>query len=103
MVSVFFHFMNPKTYASPMFMLFSGGLMLGAMFMATDMVGSPMTNLGVVIYGLLIGFVTYAIRAWGAMPEGMMYAILLGNATSPLIDRMIQPKVYGTRPKEAQS
>ncbi len=102
-LSALFHSLDPQTYAAPALMLFSGGLMLGATFMATDMVGSPMTNLGVVIYGLLIGFVTYAIRVWGAMPEGMMYAILLGNATSPLIDRVIQPKVYGTRRKEGQA
>ncbi len=103
LLSVFFHFMNPKTYPSPPFMLFAGGLMLGALFMASDMVGSPMTNMGVVVYGILIGFVTYAIRVWGAMPEGMMYAILLGNAASPLIDRVIQPKVYGARPAEAKA
>lgn len=90
------HFANPKEYASPMLMLFSGGLMLGAMFMASDMVGSPVTNRGCWIYGVFIGLTAIVIRTWGAMPEGVMYAILLGNAISPQIDRLIQPRVYGT-------
>ncbi|MCB1020385.1 MAG: RnfABCDGE type electron transport complex subunit D [Acidobacteria bacterium] len=95
------HMVNPAEYASPWLMLFSGGLMLGATFMASDMVGSPMTNLGCWIYGVFIGVVAIVIRTWGAMPEGVMYAILLGNAVSPQIDRMLQPRVYGTRPKES--
>jgi electron transport complex protein RnfD len=70
--------------------------MLGAVFMATDMVGSPMTHLGAVIYGVLIGVLVVVIRVWGGMPEGVMYAILLGNALTPLIDQKIQPRVYGT-------
>jgi electron transport complex protein RnfD len=83
-------------HAAPLATLFSGGLMLGALFMASDMVGSPMTNLGCWIYGALIGVTTVVIRTWGAMPEGVMYAVLLGNAVSPQIDRLIQPRVYGT-------
>ena len=90
------HLKDPEAYASPGFMLFSGGLMLGAVFMATDMVGSPMTSRGCVIYGVLIGALVVVIRVWGGMPEGVMYAILLGNATTPILDRLIQPRVYGT-------
>ncbi|MCP3995257.1 MAG: RnfABCDGE type electron transport complex subunit D, partial [bacterium] len=90
------HLANDELYASPLFMLFSGGLMLGAMFMATDMVGSPMTGAGCILYGILIGVLTVVIRTWGGMPEGVMYAILLGNAVSPHLDRLIRPKVYGT-------
>jgi len=90
------HLADPERYASPLFMLFSGGLMLGAMFMATDMVGSPMTNLGCLIYGALIGVLVVVIRVWGGMPEGVMYAILLGNAVSTHIDRLVRPRVYGT-------
>ncbi|XSG86061.1 MAG: RnfABCDGE type electron transport complex subunit D [Methylohalobius sp. ZOD2] len=90
------HGLDPETYAAPPFMLFSGGLMLGALFMATDMVASPLTGAGCFIYGLLIGAVAMAIRLWGAMSEGVMYAILFGNAVSPLIDRAIQPITYGT-------
>jgi len=90
------HLVDAERYASPLFMLFSGGLMLGAMFMATDMVGSPMTSLGRVIYGVLIGVLVVVIRVWGGMPEGVMYAILLGNALSPHLDNLIRPTVYGS-------
>ncbi|MBU2570952.1 MAG: RnfABCDGE type electron transport complex subunit D [Gammaproteobacteria bacterium] len=90
------YWINPEIYPSPEFMLFSGGLMLGAVFMATDMVGSPITPLGVVIYGIFIGLLVVVIRIWGGLPEGVMYAILLGNSLSPHIDRLIRPKVYGT-------
>jgi electron transport complex protein RnfD len=100
-VSGALHLVDPTRFASPGFMLFSGGLMLGAMFMATDMVGSPMTSLGCYLYGALIGLVTVVIRVWGGLPEGVMYAILLGNAVTPHIDRWTKPTVYGTRDKEA--
>ncbi len=90
------HLLDPSRYAGPLFMLFSGGLMLGAVFMATDMVASPMTHLGCVVYGVLIGLLVMLIRVWGGMPEGVMYAILLGNAASPHIDRWIQPRLYGS-------
>ncbi len=91
-----FHQVDPQTYPGPLFMLFSGGLMLGAMFMATDMVASPITNAGCWLYGLLIGVLVVVIRFWGGMPEGVMYAILLANAVSPHIDNLIQPRVFGT-------
>jgi electron transport complex protein RnfD len=97
------HLVDPTRYASPVFMIFSGGLMLGAMFMASDMVGSPMTSLGCYLYGALIGVITVVIRTWGGLPEGVMYAILLGNAVTPHLDRWIRPRVYGTRRKEAAS
>ena len=91
------HLFNPQAYAPPGFMLFSGGLMLGAVYMATDMVASPITHLGAIVYGVLIGALIVVIRYWGGMPEGVMYAILLANAVSPHIDAAIQPRVYGTR------
>lgn len=91
-----FHAYDPARYPTPLFMLLSGGLMLGALFMATDMVGSPVTPLGVWLYGALIGTVTILIRLFGALPEGVMYAILLGNAATPLIEAVTQPRVYGT-------
>ncbi|WP_146394268.1 RnfABCDGE type electron transport complex subunit D [Planctomycetes bacterium CA13] len=90
------HLIDPEKFAGPFFMLFSGGLMLGAVFMATDMVGSPITHTGTVIYGVLIGVLVVLIRVWGGMPEGVMYAILIGNAVTPQIDSWIQPRVYGT-------
>lgn len=94
-----FYWMNPAIYPSPVFILFSGGLMLGAMFMATDMVASPVTPLGVWIYGAVMGLTTVVIRLLGGLPEGVMYAILLGNALSPAIDNLTQPRIYGARPK----
>ncbi|MDH5311993.1 MAG: RnfABCDGE type electron transport complex subunit D, partial [Gammaproteobacteria bacterium] len=72
-----FNFYDPARYPEPAFMLFAGGLMLGAVFMATDMVASPITNAGCWLYGLLIGVLVVVIRFWGGMPEGVMYAILL--------------------------
>jgi electron transport complex protein RnfD len=96
-LSALFHFMDPDRYPSTVFVLFSGGLMLGAMFMATDMVASPITNLGCFIYGAFIGTLVVIIRLWGGMPEGVMYAILFANAISPHIDRYIQPTPFGHR------
>lgn len=90
------YWLNPTEYPSPEFMLFSGGLMLGAVFMATDMVASPITSTGMIIYGVIIGALVVVIRIWGGLPEGVMYAILLGNAISPHIDRLVRYRVYGT-------
>lgn len=90
---------DTEAYPNPVFMLFSGGLMFGALFMASDMVASPMTSPGVWIYGAFIGIVTVVIRLFGALPEGVMFAILLGNAVSPLINEMTQPKTYGLKKK----
>jgi electron transport complex protein RnfD len=92
-----FHFIDPLQYPSAGFMLFSGGLMLGAWFMATDMVGSPVTPWGVVVYGLLIGILTVVIRLFGGLSEGVMYAILLANAATPLIEQFTQPRVFGEK------
>jgi len=97
------HLIDSQAYPSPTFMLFSGGLMLGAVFMATDMVGSPITPLGVVVYGVLIGILVVVIRIWGGLPEGVMYAILLANALSPHIDNMFKARVYGTSKNLSQS
>lgn len=91
------HLVDPAKYASPLFMLGAGGLALGALFMATDMVTSPLTAGGMVLYGVLIGVLVVLIRVWGGMPEGVMYAILLGNAAAPHLDNLLRPRVYGTR------
>jgi len=90
------HAVDPTRYASALFMLFSGGLMLGAVFMATDMVTAPVTNAGRWVFGAGIGVLVMIIRAWGGLPEGVMYAILLMNALVPLINRLTQPRVFGT-------
>lgn len=100
-LSALLHWTDPG-YPGPVFMLFSGGLMLGAVFMATDMVASPNTTRGVVLYGVLIGALVVVIRLWGGMPEGVMYAILLANAVSPHIDRLLQPRVFGTGRRTAR-
>jgi electron transport complex protein RnfD len=92
---------DPVSYPSPLFVWFSGGLMLGAWFMASDMVASPVTPLGAFVYGALIGLLTVLIRLFGGLPEGVMYAILLANAASPLIAALTQPRPYGaTRRRE---
>jgi len=94
-VSATFALADSQRYPDPWFMLGSGGLMLGALFMATDPVGAPVTPRGAWLYGALIGAVTIVIRLFGGLPEGVMYAILLGNATTPLIEAVTQPRVYG--------
>jgi len=89
------HHLSPERYADGLFMLFSGGLMLGAVFMATDLVTSPITHLGCWIFGLGIGVLVVVIRIWGGLAEGVMYAILLMNAMVPFINRATQPRVFG--------
>ena len=91
------HLANPA-YADPISVLLSGGLMLGAIFMATDYVTSPMTAKGQIIYGVAIGFLTVVIRNWGAYPEGMSFAILIMNAFTPLINNYVKPKRFGEVP-----
>lgn len=83
--------------ADPWVEILSGGLLLGAVFMATDYVTSPMTRGGMVIYGIMIGVITIIIRTWGAYPEGVSFAILIMNGVTPLINRYIKPKRYGER------
>ena len=89
------HLVNPDLYASPVVHLFSGGLMLGAIFMATDYVTSPMNHRGMLIYGVCIGLLTVIIRLFGAYPEGMSFAILIMNAFTPLINTYVKPKRFG--------
>ena len=88
------HLADPA-YADPVSVLLSGGLMLGAIFMATDYVTSPMTPKGQLIYGVAIGFLTVVIRNWGAYPEGMSFAILIMNAFTPLINNYVKPTRFG--------
>lgn len=90
------HVSNP-IYANPVEVILSGGLLLGAIFMATDYVTSPMTHRGQLIYGVAIGFLTVVIRNWGSYPEGMSFAILIMNAFTPLINFYVKPKRFGER------
>ena len=89
------HTIDAQKFADAPFMLFSGGLMLGAVYMATDMVTSPITHKGAWIFGIGIGLLVVLIRVWGGLPEGVMYAILLMNAVTPAINRLTQPRVFG--------
>mgnify|MGYP000027077261 FL=1 len=89
------HLVNPVQYASPVYHLLSGGLMLGAIFMATDYVTSPMSKNGMLVYGVGIGLLTAIIRLFGSYPEGMSFAILIMNALTPLINTYVKPKHFG--------
>lgn len=86
---------NPGQYINPLFHIFAGGAVLGAIFMATDYVTSPMTKRGMAIYGIGIGVITILIRVWGAYPEGISFAILIMNATVPLINMYVKPSRFG--------
>lgn len=89
------YMVNPVQYANPFVHLLSGGLMLGAIFMATDYVTSPMSKNGMLVYGVGIGILTTVIRLFGSYPEGMSFAILIMNALTPLINSYIKPKHFG--------
>ncbi|MBQ7812478.1 MAG: RnfABCDGE type electron transport complex subunit D [Bacteroidales bacterium] len=86
---------SPEQYTDPVFNLLTGGVLLGSVFMATDYVTSPMSNLGGIIYGVGIGVITMLIRYFGAYPEGMSFAILIMNSVVPLINKVCHTKKYG--------
>lgn len=86
---------DPARYADAGVHLLSGGLMLGAFFIATDPVGSPSTPRGQLIYAAGIGVLIYVIRTWAGFPEGVAFAVLLMNAATPLIDHYMRPRIYG--------
>lgn len=90
-----FWMFDSEMYPSPGFMIFSGGLLLGTFYMATDLVTSPITPIGLWYYGIGIGVLVVLIRLFGGLPEGVMYAILLMNAATPLINRFTKIKPYG--------
>jgi len=90
---------NPDRFADPLFHLLSGGLLIGAIFMATDYVTSPMTSGGMWIYGIGIGIIIVLIRVFGSYPEGVQFAILIMNAFVPLINKYVKPVRFGERPQ----
>lgn len=90
---------NPEVYAGPLFHILSGGLLLGAIYMATDYVTSPMSNSGMLLYGVMIGIITMLIRLFGAYPEGMSFAILFMNGIVPIINRYMPPHLFGKAKK----
>lgn len=94
-VAVLFWLIDPQSYVNPVYHILTGGLMLGAIFMATDMVTSPMTPKGQLIFGAGIGIITISIRLFGAYPEGISFAILIMNAFTPLINNYVKPKRFG--------
>ena len=99
-MSLFVYIVNlasPETTAPVLFHILSGGLILGAFFMATDMVTSPLTTKGRLIFGIGCGVITALIRVYGAYPEGVSFSIILMNAFVPMIDRYLKPRVYGNK------
>ena len=90
-------FVDPTIYMNPLLHIFTGGAILGAVFMATDYVTSPMNPKSQVIYAVGIGVITVLIRVWGAYPEGISFAILIMNATVPLINNAVKPKRFGEK------
>ena len=97
--SAIFWLINPQIYADPLFNVLTGGILIGSIFMATDYVTSPMSKKGMVLYGVGIGIITMLIRYWGAYPEGISFAILIMNATVPLINMYFKPAKFGREVK----
>jgi len=89
------HLCDPEHYAGPLFHLLSGATLLGAFFIATDLVTSPVSTRGQLIFGAGVGLLVYVIRTWAAYPEGLAFAVLIMNACTPLIDHWVKPRVYG--------
>ncbi len=94
-ISGIFWLADPETYTDPVFNLLTGGVVLGACFMATDYVTSPMSTLGGIVYGIGIGVILMMIRYFGSYPEGMSFAILIMNCAVPLLNNWFHPKKYG--------
>lgn len=95
LISALFNFFDPSKYAGPLFHLSSGGVMLGAFFIATDYVTSPASNIGKIIFGVGCGAMIFIIRTWSGFPESVAFAVLFLNALTPLIDRFTKPRIYG--------
>jgi len=94
-----FNLVNPEQYSGPWIQVFSGGVILGAFFIATDLVTSPNSPLGKIIFGSGCGLLVYIIRTWGGFPEGVAFAVILMNAMTPMIDYYIRPIIYGYKTK----
>ncbi len=90
-----FHLIDPERFLSPLVHAFAASTVFGALFIATDLVTSPVTRTGQLIYGAGIGVLIFVVRTWGGYPEGMAFAVLLMNAATPLIDRWVRPRIYG--------
>lgn len=95
LLSTIFHFIDPESYVGPLTHLMSGAAILGAFFIATDPVSSPVSPRGQLLFGAGCGLLVFAIRTWAGYPEGVAFAVLLMNASTPLIDHYIKPRIYG--------
>lgn len=95
--AMLFWLADPDIHPSPLFHLWTGGTLLGAFFIATDPVSSPVTPRGRFIHGAGCGLITFVIRSWGSFPDGVAFAVLLMNAAVPLVERYTQPRIYGQR------
>lgn len=95
LISLIFSLASPSNYPGPLFHLSSGGLMLGAFFIATDPVTSPISRTAKLLFGIGCGLLIFILRAWGGFPEAVAFAVLFMNALTPLLDRYIKPRVYG--------
>ncbi len=94
-----FWLVDPEIYANPIIHVLSGGAILGAFYMATDLVTSPMTKKGMMVFAIGIAVITVVIRLFGSYPEGISFAILIMNAFVPLIDRYFKPRRFGSQIK----
>ena len=90
-----FHLLDPTSYVGPLTHLMSGAAMLGAFFIATDLVTSPVSSRGQLLFGSGCGLLVFVIRTWAGYPEGVAFAVMLMNAFTPLIDHYIKPRIYG--------
>jgi electron transport complex protein RnfD len=97
-----FWLLDPTKYVSPLFHLLTGGIMLGAVFMATDYVTSPFTHRGMILFGVGIGVLTVLIRLFGSYPEGVSFAILIMNAFVPMINKYVKEPRYGAKKKQGK-
>ncbi len=96
-----FYKMDPTHNLPPHYHLLTGGFLLGALFMATDMVTTPVTRGGMILFGIGCGLITLLIRKWGGYPEGVSFSILIMNALTPLINQLVRPRVFGHNPPPA--
>jgi electron transport complex protein RnfD len=95
LLATFFHLLDPQNYVGPLTHLMSGAAIMGAFFIATDLVTSPVSVRGQLLFGAGVGLLVYAIRTWAGYPEGVAFAVMLMNACTPLIDHYLKPRIYG--------
>jgi electron transport complex protein RnfD len=95
LLSTLFYLADPQSYVGPLTHLMSGAAIMGAFFIATDLVTSPVSARGQLVFGAGCGLLVFAIRTWAGYPEGVAFAVMLMNACTPLIDHYLKPRIYG--------